>query len=435
MPPVTKTQLEHAIDILQQVRSGARASGELGRIISQERLGPGQSEQLATLVYASLRRERRVLASLRELGADVGGANAARLTVLGAGLLETPRLFEPEQAREAWSEISWQRFLQADAALLARVQGVEKVALLGSLPDFLAQLLCSEYGEQAEAIAASLSEPAPRALRVNSLKADVTSARERLQREGATTELGRFGRRTLVLSGAFNPFVTRAFHEGVFELQDEGSQLACELVAPPPRGLVVDACAGAGGKSLAVAAALEGRGKVLSLDVDAQKLVELRRRAKRAGAANIQALAIEETGDFPPEVQALVGKADRLLVDAPCSGTGVLRRNPEARSRLTLSALERLVETQRAIVERALPLLAVGGRLVFVTCSLLRAEGEDLLAAVEAAHPELEPVNLAAIYDRAYVDRFARPAPHQLRLQPHAHDTDGFFVGVLRKKR
>jgi 16S rRNA (cytosine967-C5)-methyltransferase len=312
---------------------------------------------------------------------------------------------------------------------------VEKVALLGSLQDFLAELVTREYGEQAEPLAASLSEPAPRALRINALRADVAGASERLEREGARTRLGRFGRRTLVLEGAFNPFVTRAFHEGVFELQDEGSQLACELVAPPPRWLVVDACAGAGGKSLAIAAALEGRGKVVALDVDARKLAELKRRAKRAGAANVQALAIEESGDFPPEVQALVGKAERLLIDAPCSGTGVLRRNPEARSRLTLAALERLVETQRAIVERALPLLAPGGRLVFVTCSLLRAEGEELLAAVADAHPELTPVNLAEIYDRPYVDRFVRGAAHEVRLLPHLHETDGFFVGVLRKKR
>jgi 16S rRNA (cytosine967-C5)-methyltransferase len=198
---------------------------------------------------------------------------------------------------------------------------------------------------------------------------------------------------------------------------------------------VIDACAGAGGKSLALAAALEGRGKVLSLDVDGQKLVELRRRAKRASAANIQALATEEEGPLPADVAALVGKADRLLIDAPCSGTGTLRRNPEARGRLTPLAVERLVATQRSIVERTLPLVAAGGRLVFVTCSLLRAEGEELMDAVEAAHPELEPVNLAEIYDRSYIERFVRSAPHRVRFLPHLHDTDGFFVTVLRRKR
>jgi 16S rRNA (cytosine967-C5)-methyltransferase len=433
MPPVSPAQLEHATAIFREVARGARASAELGQTIAREQLGPGQSEQLAALVYGALRKQRRVEAALRELGADVGGPHAARLVSIGAGLLDGS--FDASSAREAWSEVSWQRFLQADAALLARASGVEKVALLGSLPDFLAQLLASEYGDQAEALAASLSEAAPRALRVNALKASVTQARERLQAEGAQTEPGAWGRRTLLLSGAFNPFSTRAFHEGLFELQDEGSQIACELVAPPPRGLVLDGCAGAGGKSLALAAALDGRGKVVSLDVDALKLAELRRRAKRAGAVNVQALPIEDSGDLPADVQAFAGKVDRLLIDAPCSGTGVLRRNPEARARLTLAAVERLAQTQRAIVERLLPLLAPGGRLVFVTCSLLRAEGEDVMTALEAAHPELEPVNLAEIYDRAYVDRFTRSAPHRLRLLPHLHGTDGFFVSVLRKKR
>jgi 16S rRNA (cytosine967-C5)-methyltransferase len=331
--------------------------------------------------------------------------------------------------------VSWQRFLQADRNVLERAQGAERVALLGSLPEFLAQSLLNEYGDQAEALAASLAEPAPRALRVNGLKADVAEGRERLEKEGAVVAPGRFGRRTLVLEGAFNPFVTRAFHEGLFELQDEGSQLACELVAPPPRGLVVDACAGAGGKSLAIAAALEGRGKVVALDVDPPKLVELRRRAKRAGAANIQALGIEEAGPLQEEVEALNGKCDRLLIDAPCSGTGTLRRNPEARGRLTPLSVERLVATQRAIVERMLPLLAPGGRLVFVTCSLLRAEGEELMDAIEAEHSELAPVNLAEIYDRAYIERFPRSAPHRVRFLPHLHGTDGFFVTVLRRKR
>ncbi len=435
MSPASPSLLELAIVVLSQAWKGGRASVALAGAISERRLSPAESEQLSALVYGALRRERRVREALREVGADIAGPNQSRLAVVGAALLDGSGVVDLEGARGVWSEVSWQRFLQADRAVLERASGAVKVALLGSLPAFLAELLISEYGDQAEALAASLSEPAPRALRVNSLKADVTDARERLEKEGAHLEPGRFGRRTLLLEGAFNPFLTRAFHEGLFELQDEGSQIACELLAPPPRGLVVDACAGAGGKSLAVAAALEGRGKVVSLDIDEQKLGELRRRAKRAGAANVQALAIEEAGELPESVTALVGKVDRILVDAPCSGTGVLRRNPEARSRLTPEAVARLAATQRAIVERVLPLLAPGGRLVFATCSLLRAEGEDLMNEVEAAYPQLEPVNLAEIFDRAYIERFPRSAPHRVRLLPHLHSTDGFFITVLRRKR
>lgn len=427
--------IELAAAIFSRVEAGERASAALGDAIAAESLGPEQAERLSRLVYAALRRARRVRAALVELGVTASSGPYARLIIITAALLEKSPDFGLDEARAAWSEVSWQRVLNADAALVERAQGAERVALLGSLPDFLAQALWEQYGDEAAALAESSSEPAPRALRVNSLVADVAEGRARLEREGARVEAGRFGKRTLFLQGAFNPFVTRAFHEGVFELQDEGSQIACELVAPPPRGLVVDACAGAGGKTLAIAAALAGRGKVVSLDVDGRKLAELRRRAKRARAVNVQALEIEETGPLPDEVTALTGKVDRLLIDAPCSGTGVLRRNPEARARLTPEALTRLVETQRSIVERMLPLLAPGGRLIFVTCSLLRAEGEDLLGAVEAAHPELQPVNLAEIYDRAYADRFVRSAPHQLRLLPHLHGTDGFFVGVLRLRR
>jgi 16S rRNA (cytosine967-C5)-methyltransferase len=428
-------QIDHAAAIFSTVERGERASAVLGDAIAAERLGPEQAEQLSRLVYAALRRARRVRAALSELGVTASSGPYARLIVIGAALLEKSPNFGLEEARAAWSEVSWQRVLNTDAALLERAQGAERVALLGSLPDFLAQVLWEQYGDEAAALAQSCSEPAPRSLRVNSLVCDVGEGQQRLEREGARVEAGRFGKRTLTLQGAFNPFVTRAFHEGVFELQDEGSQIACELVAPPPRGVVVDACAGAGGKTLAIAAALAGRGKVVSLDVDGRKLAELRRRAKRAGAVNVQALEIAEEGALPEEVTSLAGKVDRLLIDAPCSGTGVLRRNPEARARLTPEAITRLVDTQRTIVERMLPLLAPGGRLIFVTCSLLRAEGEDLLGSVEAAHPELQPVNLAEIYDRAFTERFARVAPHELRLLPHLHGTDGFFVGVLRRRR
>lgn len=421
-----------AASVVHEARAGARASSLLASVLAERRASAEEAEQLSRLVYGALRRERRVQVALREATIEIDSEQSALLHVIGAALIEGSIALPA--ARELL-QVPWERFIAEDARALERAQGAERVALLGSLPDWLAARLCDEYGEQAEALAASLSQPPPRSLRVNALAADVETVLERLASEGAQVFRGRLGRRALRLEGAFNPFVTRAFHDGLFELQDEGSQIATELVAPPPRGLVVDACAGAGGKALALAAQLEGRGKVLALDVDEGKLAELRRRAKRAGAANIQALVLEPTGALPAAVDAHAGKVDRLLIDAPCSGTGVLRRNPETRARLTPEAVERLAATQRAIVERMLPLLAPGGRLIFATCSLLRAEGEALMDEVEAAHPDLQPVNLAEIYDRAYVERFARSAPHRLRLLPHLHDTDGFFVTCLRKRR
>jgi 16S rRNA (cytosine967-C5)-methyltransferase len=422
-----------AASVVAAAHQGARASAALSEVIAERRLGPVETEQLARLAYGALRRQRRVREVLREVSGSAGLVDNARVGVVAAALLEG--LIDLELASRAEPAIAWARFVEADAGVLQRASGVMRVALLGSLPDWLASELVAQYGAEAEALASSLSEPAPRSLRVNSLVSDVADAGARLSQEGAKLAPGRVAKRALRLEGAFNPFTTRAFHEGVFELQDEGSQIVCELVAPPPRGLVVDACAGAGGKSLSVAAALEGRGKLVALDVDARKLAALRERAKRAKAANIQALMLEEAGPLPDGVQALLGKVDRLLIDAPCSGTGVLRRNPETRERLSPEAVLRLAALQRHIIERMLPLLAPGGRLVFATCSLLRAEGEELMDAVEADHPELQPVNLAEIYDRVYVDRFPRSAPHRLRLFPHLHDSDGFFVTSLRRKR
>lgn len=422
-----------AAQLVTEASSGARASARLSEAIARESLSPASAEALQRLVYGALRRGERVRAALRELGRRADDAADPLLVVVGAALLD--RGVDVAEAVELAVDVAWERFAVADARALGKVSGAARVALLGSLPAWLAECLVSEYGEQAEALAASLAEPAPRSLRVNALVTDVTGALEQLTLEGARVSRGRWGQRALTLEGAFNPFLTRAFHEGVFELQDEASQIACELVAPPPRGLVVDACAGAGGKTLSVAAALGGRGKVLSLDVDEGKLAELRRRAKRAKAANVQPIPIEPSGPLPANVEACAGKVERLLIDAPCSGTGVLRRNPETRARLTPEAIDRLAAMQHEIVERMLPLLAPGGRLVFATCSLLRAEGEALMDRVEAEHAELEPVNLAEIYDRAYVERFVRPAPHRLRLLPHLHGTDGFFVCCLRKRR
>ncbi len=418
--------------LVDVAHAGERASSGLSQAIKREQLGSSQAEELSGLVYGALRRSERAKATLAELGVPGARCEQGMLLVIAAALLE--KRLDVQAARELVGDVPWEHFEAADARVLERAAGASKVALLGSLPLWLAERLVLEYPD-AEALAASLSEPPPRALRVNGLVLDAQEGRERLVSEGAQVSPGRWAKRALLLSGAFNPFATRAFHEGVFEQQDEGSQLVCELVAPPPRGLVLDACAGAGGKTLAVAAALAGRGKVLALDVDEGKLAELRRRAKRARAVNVQALAIEAEGELPEVVRDSTGKVDRLLIDAPCSGTGVLRRNPEARARLSPDAVARLVKAQAEIVERMLPFLAPGGRLVFATCSLLRAEGEELFDELEARHPELEPVNLAEIFDRAYVDRFARSAPHRLRVLPHIHGTDGFFVTCLRRRR
>ena len=177
----------------------------------------------------------------------------------------------------------------------------------------------------------------------------------------------------LVLETRVNAFGLSAFRDGLFEVMDEGSQLVAELVAPPPGGRVVDACAGAGGKTLALGAALAGKGRMLALDTDGKKLEELRRRARRAGLTNVEAKAVSE--DVGSVARAVKGSFDRVLVDAPCSGLGTLRRNPEARWRLTRATVESFPARQLALLVTYAPLVAVGGRLIYATCTVDR-DGE-----------------------------------------------------------
>jgi 16S rRNA (cytosine967-C5)-methyltransferase len=209
-----------------------------------------------------------------------------------------------------------------------------------------------------------------------------------------------------------------------------------ELVAPPPRGRAIDYCAGAGGKTLALAALLGGRGRVVACDVDARKLVELRRRARRAGASNVQ--TIELPGDLaaaaPPALAAIEGGSDRVLVDAPCSGIGALRRNPEARWRLVPADLERMPALQLAIARRALDLVEPGGRLIYATCTLLAAENQSVVERLVSERAGLEIVPIKDVWGSARAAPISDTSGRFLELLPHQHGTDGFFAAVLRRR-
>jgi 16S rRNA (cytosine967-C5)-methyltransferase len=211
------------------------------------------------------------------------------------------------------------------------------------------------------------------------------------------------------------------------EAQDEGSQLLADLAIVADAKLVVDLCAGAGGKTLAIAARLGNRGRIVATDVDAGKLDELRRRARRAKVSSAQALHLD-SGRWPPALDALRGKADVVFVDAPCSGIGALRRNPEARWRLREADLATFAARQAEILGNARALLAPGGRLVYATCTLLAVENEDVVAAVTG--PDLVVVPLSEVLGEP---AHAISRGSALTVTPHRHSTDGFFAQVMRR--
>jgi len=265
-----------------------------------------------------------------------------------------------------------------------------------SLPDWLELHLQSELGAEAGAFCAAISSPGPIALRANRLRATRSALAEALSDEGISTHEGARAPDALIVDTPHaNLFGSRAWRGGLFELQDEGSQLAGLLVEPRPGETVLDLCAGSGGKSLLLAA--QGA-RVLAHDTDPERLTRLRARARRAGA------------DPSIEVVQTPTPADRILVDAPCSELGTLRRGPDLRWRIDGATLRTLPALQRRLLETAAPLAKT--RLVYATCTVNRAENEAVAEAFEAGHRE-----------------FRRSRPFW-RTLPHTHDTDGFFAAI-----
>jgi 16S rRNA (cytosine967-C5)-methyltransferase len=321
---------------------------------------------------------------------------------------------------------------------LARIDSAtERLGTTHSFPDWLVDLLRGELGDAAEAALVRMNDLPPRVLRVNALKTTREACADALGREGVETAPTRSPHGLEVL-GRRSPFRTQAFARGDVEMQDEASQLVAELVAPPPRSLTVDACAGAGGKTLALAALLEGRGKVLAIDSSAGKLEELRRRARRAGASNVQAIR----ADVLVDPVRLEGPASRVLLDAPCTGLGAMRRNPEARWRLQAADVPRLVAAQAALLNAAIPMVSAKGRIVYATCSFLPSEAELAVDFFLQQHPDFVVVTARDVLGRARTEGVTTPDGTYLRTWRFADGEkdgyaqgrmDGFFAAVLRR--
>jgi 16S rRNA (cytosine967-C5)-methyltransferase len=292
----------------------------------------------------------------------------------------------------------------------------EPVAEGGIAPAWLVARLAASGIEGDEA--AALLARAPLDIRVNALKAD----RDALV-------LPEPGDALPTPQGLRLPFGTPveqwdAFRDGLIEVQDCGSQLACEAVAAQPGETVFDLCAGAGGKTLALAAAMRGQGTLVAADTDRGRLSRLAPRATRAGALVSETLLLDPNREFET-LAVWEGRAGAVLVDAPCSGSGTWRRNPEARWRLDEAGLARLVELQRHVLEVAAPLVRPGGRLVYVTCSLLDDEGAGQVDGFLARHPGWRSVPPQL--------PLGRPRGRGVRLTPFCDETDGFFIARLEK--
>lgn len=386
----------------------------------QKALGQRERHALAETAYAVLR-QRLLWAHLAQSG---HGPQERRLALLAwQGL---PHVLKNGATPD---ELAW----LARTATIDRTQLQDK--LRHNLPDWLANRLREQLDDEGFwALVETFSASAPLDLRVNTQKAKRETVLEALaaaQIEAAPTPYSTIGIR---IPGKPALQKMPLYTEGHVEVQDEGSQLLALLTAPKRGEMVVDFCAGAGGKTLALGALMRNTGRLYAFDVSAHRLDNLKPRLARSGLSNVYATQIAHEND--DRIKRLRGKIDRVLVDAPCSGLGTLRRNPDLKWRQSPKALEELKVKQAAILDSAARLLKPGGRLVYATCSLIPDENEGIADAFTAAHPDFELLNAAEALTAAGVENAAdlvTPAGH-LRLWPHKHSTDGFFAAVWQKK-
>ena len=420
-----------AVELLEQIASSGRKPADaVANAFFRERrfIGSGDRRAVSDRVWAVLRTRRRLEWWL----AKAGAYPAARLLVAASLLLEGWTMegvmqgFSGGQFAPAPLGAGERAVLKPlDGRTLDHPSMGEAVRL--EVPDWILPHLQARFAEDLPAEMAAMGEPAPLDLRVNILKSTLADAQAALLAEGiaaAPTPYSPWGlrvaHRRAVTSGA-------AFQTGAIEIQDEGSQLVAHLVGAAPGMRVADWCAGAGGKTLAVAAVMENRGHIVACDVSEVRLEGAVKRLRRAGVHNVER---HLTVDGDKWVKRRARTFDRVLVDAPCTGTGTWRRNPDGRLRLAEADLAELLGKQARILDAAERLVRPGGRLVYATCSLLAAENEQQIDGFLARHAGYRVLPASAVWELSAPLPCADP---YLVLTPLRHGTDGFFGAVLER--
>ena len=306
-----------------------------------------------------------------------------------------------------------------------------------NLPEWLVQPLKDQLGTGFWALAESLNQGAGLDLRVNALNTKRADVQKELAQAGIKAVPTPYSPWGLRIAGKPTLNKMDGFVRGAFEVQDEGSQLLAMLLDAKRGEMVVDFCAGAGGKTLAIGAAMRSTGRLYAFDTSAHRLDALKPRLARSGLSNVHPAAIAHERD--ERIKRLAGKIDRVLVDAPCSGLGTLRRNPDLKWRQSLKLVEEMAVTQTAILQSAARLLKPGGRLVYATCSMLVQENEAVAQAFSAANPGFVALDVGEVLAGLKVEAAAslcsggENSLRYLRLWPHQHQTDGFFAAVWQK--
>ena len=425
-------RLAAAIEVFALVESERRPVPDVLKAwgVAHRFAGSGDRAAIAGLVYDALRRKASA--------SWIMGAETPRAVLLG--MLKRERGLDADAigrlasgaqyAPEALSDEERQRL---DSATLADAPS----HVAGDYPEWLEAQFVRVFGDDRVEEGAALASRAPLDLRVNTLKGERDKAVAMLSDlNAARTQWSPWGLRIRLGADAKSPAIHAepAFLKGLVEVQDEGSQLAALLSGAKPGEQVLDLCAGAGGKTLALAAMMQNKGQLYATDDDKRRLVPIHDRLTRSGARNVQVRTPKSVGG---EIDDLNGRCDLVLIDAPCTGTGSWRRNPDAKWRMRPGALEQRQKEQAEILDRAVPLVKAGGRIAYITCSVLDEENGAQVRTFVSRHPDFAvrpPGEVAlAVGDPAAFTAAARLSAEGILMTPKTTDTDGFFVSVLSR--
>ncbi|MBI4809226.1 MAG: RsmB/NOP family class I SAM-dependent RNA methyltransferase [Nitrosomonadales bacterium] len=417
---------EYRLDLVMQALRAALkmehpADAVLRHFFQAERIGSNERSLVAETLFGVLR--HRLFLDHACTIDDKGLASARRITLAywvkfgGYNLRELEPLLKPKEAE-------W----------LGKVKSIDMkelpLSIQAELPEWIVEKLRPQHSDaEILELGRSMQQPAPLDLRVNTLLAGRDEVLQSLQAEGMDAQATPYSPMGIRLK--YKPALNKhaLFLTGKFEVQDEGSQLLGLLVAPKRNDMVVDFCAGAGGKTLMLGALMNSQGRLYAWDISEKRLTNLKPRLKRSGLSNVQPQLIAHENDS--KVKRLAGKIDRVLVDAPCSGLGTLRRNPDLKFRQSVQSVAELNGKQAAILTSAARLLKQGGRLVYATCSLLHEENQAIVQAFLSAHPDFALVPAGEVLAQ---HKIALETGDYLQLTPQLHNTDGFFAAVLERK-
>lgn len=423
-------RIEAVIELLAEILATPRPADTLTSAYFRARrfIGSGDRKAVVTRLYRIMRGYHRLSWWIERCGEKVSARtlviaslifdkeqNMASLEKMFSGAQYAPGQLTHHE-REMAKDLEGQDFMPDDMPLRARSE----------CPEWAFEPLRNVLGEGFEAEMKKMMEPAPLDLRVNTLKAERAAVLAQLQKEGIDAHEGQISPLCIRVFGRPPIAQHNLYKEGAFEIQDEGSQMVALVANAKPGEQVADFCAGAGGKTLALGASMNNKGRIVAMDVLGKRLNRAKERFRRAGLHNIETRPL--TSERDKYVKRHAGHFDLVLVDAPCTGTGTWRRDPDKRWKELGPGLSTLVPLQKDILDSACRMVKPGGRLVYATCSLLPEENERQVEAFLAGHPDFTLAPARDIVQAAGADDY-------LQLRPSAHDTDGFFAAVLIRRK